>query len=153
MCEPCHIPKDFSRRNRSPQPSFQAEVPEPSRGSGFTRFSACFSRRLTWRTRLPLPWGERVHRVVVKRERLVEMLANLVHVLEEIDEFGVDGAGVLGKSPSGHKPMCCGVRENKWSARNPTVNTMTRLIAAAAIENPSVPIAFTQSGEKITPPT
>src|SRR5208282_5459289 len=49
--------------------------------------------------------------------------------------------------------MCCGVRENKWSARNPTVNTMTRLIAAAAIENPSVPIAFTQSGEKITPPT
>lgn len=102
---------------------------------------------------MPLPWGERVHGVVVKRERLVERLANLVHVLEEIDEFGVDGAGVLGKSPSGHKPMCCGVRENKWSARNPTVNTMTRLIAAAAIENPSVPIAFTQSGEKITPPT
>jgi len=34
--------------------------------------------------------------VVVKRERLVEMLANLVHVLEEIDEFGVDGAGAFG---------------------------------------------------------
>src|SRR5271166_7177456 len=28
--------------------------------------------------------------------------------------------------------MCCGVRENKWSARNPTVNTMTRLVAGCS---------------------
>src|SRR5215469_12445662 len=61
-------------------------------------------------------------------------------------------AEVVGPSPSGFKPICCGVREIKRSARSQTVNSMTKLITAAACENPSNPIEPTQSGEKITPP-
>ena len=51
-------------------------------------------------------------------------------------------------SPSGANPICCGARANTESARTRIVSAMTRPIA----ENPSAPIATTQSGEKITPP-
>src|SRR5438477_8918506 len=61
-------------------------------------------------------------------------------------------AGMLGRFPSGARPIWCGVRENKRSARSHTVSTMAKLIAAADFGNPSMPIAATQSGEKITPP-
>src|SRR5436190_23549806 len=61
-------------------------------------------------------------------------------------------AGMLGRSPSGARPICCGDRENKRSAKSHTVRTMAKLIAAADFGNPSIPIAATKKGKKITPP-
>src|SRR5262249_49085329 len=55
--------------------------------------------------------------------------------------------------PSGVNPICCGVRENSVDASTHMMAAMTNAIAAAATGKPSIPIAATQSGEKITPPT
>ena len=63
-----------------------------------------------------------------------------------------DTAGVPGASPSGSNPICCGVREKMRSASIHIVSAMTIPIAAAAVGNPSAPIAITHSGEKMTPP-
>ena len=57
MCEPCHIPKDFSRRNRSPQPSFQAEVPEPSRGERLHPFQRLLLQAFDLADKVASPLG------------------------------------------------------------------------------------------------
>ena len=63
-----------------------------------------------------------------------------------------DVAGVPGASPSGVRPICCGVRESTASVSTHMVTAMKPPMAAAASGNPSAPIAATHSGEKITPP-
>ena len=64
----------------------------------------------------------------------------------------MEAAGVSVPAPSGARPICCGVRENKTPARTQIVTTTTAPIAAAAGVNPTSPIAVTHSGENTTPP-
>jgi hypothetical protein len=65
----------------------------------------------------------------------------------------VDASVTPRTSPSGIKPICCGVFESVRSARTQIVITMTIPIAAAAMGKPKNPIAATHNGENTTPPT
>jgi len=63
-----------------------------------------------------------------------------------------ESAGIPGLSPSGNSPICCGVRENSWSASTHIVAPIATATRVAAFGKPRAAIAMTHSGEKIMPP-